>query len=486
MRKYPPFDGECVSLSKLEKSITWGTVVLSVLWHQGAYPLLDNNEGLYASIARAMAEGRSSWIIPHLNGVPYIEKPPLLFWLIAASFELLGISAASARLVPSLAVLGTVAILSYFVNACCATAQARYRAMVLYACSVGGLISGRVVYMEGLFAVTFSAALLLFYRWWETQRPLFLYACYGSLGLAILTKGFISCVLMGSILCVFFTVEKEWSRWKSLFNPIGLLVFFCVTVPWHVLAIYADPDFAWMYFVNEHILRFLGRREPHDYYTGPFWYYIPRLLIQLLPWTAFSLGKIRLVRSCSAVERFLLISVCVPFLFFSFSVAKANYYLLVVHPFLCILLALRLKVRSRTIYSTAVCFCLSLMYFLSGSSYDLSQHSSEALAKIALKDPACPVYCYARFENLSAFAFYYGVPITIIGDRSRDLAYGLKRIPGSSYPSLEALRPVMRQSSLFLLVHAQDIPAIETMFPGTFYKITENREAILLKSRFPS
>ncbi|MDR1910497.1 MAG: glycosyltransferase family 39 protein [Holosporales bacterium] len=473
----PPF-----RLSQLEKNIAWGTVIFSVLWYQGAYPLLDNNEGLYASIARAMAEGRSSWIIPHLNGVPYIEKPPLLFWLIAICFKVFGIGTSSARLVPALAVLGTVAVLSYAMKADNATTRARHTAMVLYACSIGGLISGRMVYMEGLFAAMFSAALFLFYRWWKTRRLCFLCGWYGSLGLAILTKGFVSCILMGGILCVFLTTENGWSRWKHLFHPVGLLVFFCVSVPWHVLAAHADPDFIWTYFINEHVLRFLGQRKPCDYYRGSFWYYVPRLLIQLLPWTVFLGGGIRLTRPYSSVERFLLASICVPFLFFSFSIAKANYYLLLIHPFLSALLALRLKIRNSAIYTVSTCFCLGLMYLLGRSPYDIAQHSSESLSKIVLKDPMCPVYCYARFENISAFAFYYGLPVMIVGERSLDLSYGLKRTPKSSVPSLEDLRPVINQTPIFLLAHAQDESTIATQFPGMFHKVAENREAILLKS----
>ncbi|HXA46975.1 MAG TPA: glycosyltransferase family 39 protein, partial [Burkholderiaceae bacterium] len=99
--------------------LVWGVALSCVLAGLGSYGILDNNEGLYAEIPREMLASHDwrMWVIPHLNGLPYMEKPPLLYWLTALSFSVFGVAEWSARLVPAMSSLACVAMLMRFGNA---------------------------------------------------------------------------------------------------------------------------------------------------------------------------------------------------------------------------------------------------------------------------------------------------------------------------------------------------------------------------------
>jgi hypothetical protein len=136
-------------------------------------------------------------------------------------------------------------------------------------------------------------------------------------------------------------------RWL---DPSGIAIFLVIALPWHVAASAIEPIFAWFYFINEHVLRFLGKREPHDFYSGPGWYYLPRMVIYLFPWPMLLptlLTRITPNRDneLAKLEFFLSIAWLAPLIFFSASSAKANYYLVVVMPFVAFHLALALEKR---------------------------------------------------------------------------------------------------------------------------------------------
>src|SRR5262249_47558176 len=122
-----------------------------------------------------------------------------------------------------------------------------------------------------------------------------------------------------------------------------------------------DGEFAWFYLVNEHVLRYLGLREPHDYYTGPPWYYLPRIPLYLLPWSAFfALLPVRdrdAAGDDAGLERLLWIWFAAALAFFSLSEAKANYYMVVAAPALALLVADRVERLARAGRGRTVALC---------------------------------------------------------------------------------------------------------------------------------
>jgi len=179
------------------------------------------------------------------------------------------------------------------------------------------------------------------------------------LALALMAKGVVALLLFVVVVGAFMlptllgtgglaATLRAWLR------PGAVLIFFLVAAPWHIAASMAEPIFPWFYFINEHVLRFLGKREPHDYYAGAWWYYLPRMLLYLFPWSLLLVGLIQRRSGhgqdaggdeTRQLSRFLFLAWSLPLLFFSVSSAKANYYLVVVMPFAAFQLALALEQR---------------------------------------------------------------------------------------------------------------------------------------------
>ncbi len=337
--------------------LVWAAALGSALIGLGSYGLLNNNEGLYAEIPREMLASGDwrQWIIPHLNGLPYMEKPPLLYWLTALSFFLFGESEWSARLVPACSALACVALLVHF-GKTLNRPQAGRLAALMFATGIGVFAMSRALMFDMLLTALLAAALILAYRYVTERQPRLLRAAYALLALAVLAKGFVALILFGLVMLTFdISIAKsprefmrgfrKWFEWRAL------SVFLLIAVPWHVAATLTEPAFAWFYFINEHVLRFLGRREPHDYYAGAWWYYLPRMAIYLFPWS-FLLPCL-LARKVSddapsttpSLQRFLWLAWLLPLLFFSVSSAKANYYLVAVMPFAALHLAMALEAR---------------------------------------------------------------------------------------------------------------------------------------------
>lgn len=336
--------------------LVWAAALGSVLLGLGSYGLLNNNEGLYAEIPREMIASHDwrLWVIPHLNGLPYMEKPPLLYWLTALSFLLFGQTEWSVRLVPAASSLACVALLLWF-GKNVGRPQAGRLAALMFATGLGVFAMSRVLMFDMLLTALLAAGLMFAYRYMAERRRRWLLWAYAFLALAVLAKGFVALLLFGLVVALFEAGGArslpgflrgcgKWFEWRAL------AVLLIIAAPWHVAASLTEPAFAWFYFINEQVLRFLGRREPHDYYAGAWWYYLPRMVIYLFPWS-FLLPAL-LARNgggqpppAPGLSRFLGIAWLLPLVFFSVSSAKANYYLVAVMPFAALHLALALEER---------------------------------------------------------------------------------------------------------------------------------------------
>jgi 4-amino-4-deoxy-L-arabinose transferase-like glycosyltransferase len=334
--------------------LVWLAAAGFVLAALGSYGILDNNEGLYAEIPREMLAGHDIrlWIIPHLNGLPYMEKPPLLYWLTALSFSLFGVAEWSARLVPALSSLCCAGLLLRFADAMGKPRAGRLAALMF----VSGLDvaqMSRTLMFDMLLAACLTAALLYAYRYGIERKPGLLRISYGALALALMAKGLVAVVLFvlvgGAYLLPRLMKGAIKETCRAWLRPDAIGVFLLIAVPWHVAASLVEPVFPWFYFINEHLLRFLGKREPHDYYSGAWWYYLPRMLLYLFPWSFLLVGLVRRGTAMAEGERdlrrFLFLAWLMPLLFFSISNDKANYYLVVVMPFAAFHLALALERR---------------------------------------------------------------------------------------------------------------------------------------------
>lgn len=334
--------------------LVWGLAFLFIFAGLGGPAILDNNEGLYAEIPREMlaAHDWRLWIIPHLNGLPYMEKPPLLYWLSALSFTLFGVSEWASRLVPALSALSCVGILLWFGKSIDQPRTGRLAAL-MFITGLGIVAMARLLMFDMLLTALLSAALCCCYRYLQEGKAALLRWSMAWLALAILAKGLVgvmlfALVILGYLASVHGISARLARAIRRLLRFDAWLILLIIAAPWHIAAALTEPTFAWFYFVNEHFLRFLGRREPHDYYSGPWWYYLPRMMLYLFPWPMLLLictARVCPIGSTSNVSlrRFLFLAWLLPLLFFSFSRAKANYYLIAVMPFATLHLALGLE-----------------------------------------------------------------------------------------------------------------------------------------------
>jgi nicotinamide riboside transporter PnuC len=317
---------------------------LYLLYGLDAYGVLDNNEALYAEMAREMLES-GSFGVPTLNGVPYLEKPPLLAWLTAAVTALFGASEIALRSVPVAASAALIFATARFASVRARPAAGWLTGLIL-ASSFCQLIVQRTLLPDVLLALFFSLSMGAFYEWHSTRNRTALVLSYAALGLAFLAKGFVALALGGLVFVAFGAVARREWRMRDLAATPALAVLLLVVAPWPIWLATRNPQYAWFFVVNEHILRFLGMREPHDYYTGPVYYYLPRILMFLFPWSAFV--PLLLVRfrergiAMPDIEKLAWIWFGTCLLFFSASEAKANYYMSVAMPPLAFLLALRI------------------------------------------------------------------------------------------------------------------------------------------------
>lgn len=478
-------------LTFTKKHEYWWYVILAVLaffsffFAIGSYPLFDNNEGLYASIAKFMLLHKE-FIIPHLNCVPYIEKPPLLYWLLAGSFSLLGFTALAARLVTATSAALICVAIVFFAKKIKQSPIGIYSALI-FASSIGVSIIARMVYFDMLFTLLISCTLFCLFYWYEYNKVGVLRIAYCFLGLAILTKGLVALVLILGSFILFLILEKNLRHLYKVFDPLGIALFLAIVLPWHIAAMIKHQDFFRHYIIEEHFLRFFNQREPHDYYNGPIYYYLPRIMIYLLPWSFFMpliFWRIKdLDVTAKKLLRFAWCWLLMPLVFFSFSSAKANYYMIVSMPALAIILSIQLtnlvtKYRLQifgiwgalllfsvaatlgvgyyTFFTTNIVIVATLYALVAGVivlfikqyheiimimiaaliillvlvmvSYvsviknNISTAEAGTYLTLAAKDQ--PIYIYQDFDNISALAFYSPNCFKIIDSQSSDLYYG--------------------------------------------------------------
>jgi 4-amino-4-deoxy-L-arabinose transferase-like glycosyltransferase len=315
--------------------------------HLGRRALWSPDEGRYAEIPREMV-ATGDYVTPRLNGIKYFEKPPLFYWAEAGALRLFGPEEWALRLAPALfALLGVLAV--YAAGRRLYGRRAGLWAGVVLATSPLWFGLGEAITLDMAVSALLTLAFLsfLFASRAETvgRRRLWIWAFYAAAALATLTKGLIGIVIPAMVLGAWMLLSRDWRGWRLTrlaFSPSGIALFLLLAAPWHLLVSRANPEFAWFYFVHEHFLRYTTK--VHKRYE-PAWFFVPILLVGLLPWTVFlprALKNAFRAPIADAEERranllFLLWAGLV-FAFFSLSDSKLVPYVLPVLPPLALLL----------------------------------------------------------------------------------------------------------------------------------------------------
>jgi 4-amino-4-deoxy-L-arabinose transferase-like glycosyltransferase len=264
-------------------------------------PLLDDVDASHAQVAQHMDES-GDWVTMKLDGVRYLEKPPLPYWLDAIGYWIFGQNVFATHLPNALAILG-LAWLAWLWTSRVWGARAGFYAALGVLTSIGPFLFTRFAIPEALLSFLLLYALWGLITGLESQRPVGIYSMWAALALATLTKGLVAPVFFAAAAIPLLILSGQWRRWRALKPFTGILLFFAIAAPWHILCGLANPDqghpvgnhptpgnvhgFWYFYFVNEHFLRFLGGRFPHDYNKMPFaWYWLAHL-VWLFPWSLF-------------------------------------------------------------------------------------------------------------------------------------------------------------------------------------------------------
>ena len=264
-------------------------------------PLLDDADASHAQIAQHMAES-GDWVTMKVDGIRYLEKPPLPYWLDAALYRIFGQNAFATHLPNALSLLGCAWIAWLWATRAWGRRAGLYAALGVLT-SIGPFLFTRFSIPEALLSFLLLFALYSFLTGLESPIPTTFYGMWAALALATLTKGLIAPVFFAAGAIPLLLLSGLWRRWRDLRPFTGILLFLAIAAPWHILAGLANPDqghpignhptpgnvhgFWYFYFVNEHFLRFLGQRFPHDYNRLPFIAYWLLHLVWLFPWSLF-------------------------------------------------------------------------------------------------------------------------------------------------------------------------------------------------------
>lgn len=350
---------------KLDYLIIALAVFICFYFGLGSYALENMNEGLYGEIPREMLLSHN-FIIPHLNFVPYLEKPPMLYWLIALSYKVFGISEFAARFVPATAATSVVISVLRFTRRLNLHKEGVLAALIL-STSVIFILLSRVLLFDMLLTAFFSAALLNFYLWYQSDSKKYLRFAYVFVALAVLTKGLFALVITPLVAMSFMLLNRvDAAKFWRFFDPVGIVLFLVIAMPWHVAASLQLSDFSFQYFVNEHLYRFLDKRIPHDYHTKSWYFYLPMLAAYMLPWTLFLPALFRRVDKQQALITFCWLWCLIPLVFFSISKAKGDYFVVMCTVPIAILLGIKLQsISDKTIkilfFTTLAMLTVALM-----------------------------------------------------------------------------------------------------------------------------
>jgi len=316
---------------------------LAFFYQLGNSAFLGADEARYARIGEEM-NLRGEYITPTLNFLPWLEKPPLLFWLEALSFQLFGVSEWSARLpVASIALLGVL-----FASALGSSLGGQRAGVLTFfiLCATGLFFAyARAASTDMPLATCFTAAMACGMQASRRESSLWAAGAGVTLGLATLAKGPVALGLFCVVFAIYFLWigKLKWS-WQQI--VIGLLTFLASSLPWYWLVWKQNGyDFVVTFWLNHHLARFLTSVHHH---SQPFWFYLVVTLIGFFPWVFFLGSSItRLWRNRSTLsqpelrpELFLWLWVMVPGVFFSLSESKLPGYILPLLPGLALLVAL--------------------------------------------------------------------------------------------------------------------------------------------------
>jgi 4-amino-4-deoxy-L-arabinose transferase-like glycosyltransferase len=322
--------------------------------------LMDDVDAVQAQIARNMLAS-GDWVTARLDGVAYLEKAPLVYWIIAISYKIFGVHDWAARIPIALSVLALAWLTAAFATWAFGRRVGLYAGLCMATC-VGLFLFTRILIPDVMLTFTIALALWAFLRTLDEEEAhpgFWAFVLAASLGAGLLLKSLVALVFPIASALIYLLLTKQLfvaRTWRRLRPFSGALIALLVAAPWHILATLRNPPyfnfslhsgpgeyhgFLWFYFINEQLLRFLNLRYPRDYDTVPrLWFWFLHLL-WLFPWSVYfpAVFKLSFKPADRAGQTRLLALIWIGFIliFFTFSTTQ-EYYSMPCYPALALLL----------------------------------------------------------------------------------------------------------------------------------------------------
>jgi 4-amino-4-deoxy-L-arabinose transferase-like glycosyltransferase len=251
------------------------------LYGLGQFGLIGADEPRYAQVAREMLE-RHDWITPTLGGQPWLEKPPLYYWQAMLVYSVLGSSDVAAR-IPS-GIDATLLIVATYLFFRRLRPGVEVDAALISASCAGIVGYARAASMDMALVAAFGIAMLAWWTWCESDQRIYLALFYLSIALGMLAKGPVAPVLATIVILGYSAASGEWGLvLRTLWIP-GIMLFCLLGLPWYVAVQLRNPSFFREFILEHNLARFSTNLYHHP---QPFWYYLPVMLLALVPWTVF-------------------------------------------------------------------------------------------------------------------------------------------------------------------------------------------------------
>lgn len=409
---------------------------------------MDDSDAVLAQAARTMLAS-GDWITPRLDGVIYLEKPPLYYWPMVVSYMIFGTHDWAARIPVALSVIG-VSCLTAAMGMWAFGRRAGLYAGLCMATCIGLFLFTRVQIPDVMLTLTIALAMWGFLRALEPDEPhprLWAFLLAASLGTGLLIKSLVGVVFPVAAGVIYLLLTRQFflpQTWRRLRPISGFFIALAIAAPWHVLATVRNPPyfawtfhslpgqyhgFLWFFFINEQLLRFLNLRYPRDYNTVPrLWFWLFHLL-WLFPWSVYFPALARLsYKPLDRAGRMRLLALCWTgflLIFFTFSTTQ-EYYSMPCYPALALLLGSAMALGgdwirrgTRTLFAVAGLACVAAVVILvmvrtaptSGDiSEALSQHPGAYTLSLGhMEDLTLSSFAYLRLPlAVAALAFFIG------------------------------------------------------------------------------
>ncbi len=402
---------------------------------------MDDVDAVQAQIAHNMLQS-GDWVTARLDGVAYLEKSPLKYWMIAVSFLIFGVHDWAARIPLAISTVLLCWVTAKFGEWAFGKRTGMYAGLVL-ATSIGLFLFTRILIPDVVLTLTITLTMWGLLRTLDSEEhhpTAWAMLMWAGMGTGLLLKGLIAAVFPIASALVYLALTGqllERKTWQRIRPFTGTLLLLLIAAPWHVLATLRNPPyfdftmhsesgsyhgFFWFYFINEHLLRFLNLRYPRDYNTVPRLYFWAFHLLWFFPWSLSLPAALKLnYREPNRASRTRLLALCwcgFVLVFFTFSTTQ-EYYSMPCYPALALLLGCALAsgdawskygVRAAAAISAVACAAVAaILWRVWGMpapgdiSEALTQHPDVYTLSLGhMADLTIPAFAYLKLPLLLA------------------------------------------------------------------------------------